>query len=102
MNEGRKTPAERACEIYGIVLIALSVLCLLAVASWSRHDPSLNNATTIAPHNWLGIPGAYVSDVLLQTIGLGVLPMLFILSQWGVGFLRHARPTWIFLARILA
>ena len=44
----------RAVEGAGVVLMALAGFGLLAVLSW----PSLNNATTRLPGNWMGLPGA--------------------------------------------
>src|SRR5690606_29106229 len=60
----------RVVEAAGVLLMLVSGFGLLAVMSWSADDPSLNNATTRAPENWMGLPGAYVADVLLQTLGL--------------------------------
>ncbi|MEX0838708.1 MAG: DNA translocase FtsK 4TM domain-containing protein, partial [Parvibaculum sp.] len=54
--------ARRAFEGLGVALVALGAFTLLSVLSWSIDDPSLNNATTRPPGNWMGLPGAYVAD----------------------------------------
>ena len=41
-----------------------------------------------APHNLMGVPGAYVSDVLLQTFGLAIVLVPVALITWGVRMLR--------------
>jgi DNA segregation ATPase FtsK/SpoIIIE, S-DNA-T family len=76
----------------GMVLVMVSLLLLLALASYRASDPSLNTATDlVAPRNWTGIFGAYLSDLLLQALGLTA----FLLPLWlgGVGWTwMHSRP----------
>ena len=79
----------RVVEGAGVVLMLLSGFGLLAVVSWSIDDPSLNNATTRAPENWMGLPGAYVADVLLQTLGLASILLLVPPLIWGVRAFSH-------------
>ena len=54
----------------------------------SPADPSLNHATGSAPVNLMGVPGAYVSDLLLQTFGLAIVLVPVALITWGVRMLR--------------
>ena len=76
----------------GMVLVLVSLLLFLALASYRATDPSLNTATGLAaPRNWTGLFGAYLADLLLQTLGLTA----FLLPVWlaGVGWLwMHSRP----------
>jgi DNA segregation ATPase FtsK/SpoIIIE, S-DNA-T family len=76
----------------GMVLVLVSVLLFLALASYRASDPSLNTATDlVAPRNWTGVFGAYFSDLLLQTLGLTA----FLLPVWlgSVGWTwMHSRP----------
>ena len=76
----------------GMVLILVSLLLFLALASYRASDPSLNTATDlVAPKNWTGVFGAYFSDLLLQTFGL----TSFLLPIWlgSVGWTwMHSRP----------
>jgi S-DNA-T family DNA segregation ATPase FtsK/SpoIIIE len=66
----------------GLVLLLVSVLLLLALATWHASDPSLNTATDPTPpypvHNWVGLFGSYLSDLMLQTLGLTA----FLLPLW--------------------
>jgi S-DNA-T family DNA segregation ATPase FtsK/SpoIIIE len=69
----------------GLVLALVSTLLLLALATYHPADPSLNTATdATGPHavrNWIGLFGSYLSDLLLQALGLTA----FLLPLWGGG-----------------
>ena len=79
----------------GLVLLLVSLLLLLALATYQPSDPSLNTASgAAAPHavrNWIGLFGAGLSDLLLQTLGFTA----FFLPLWlaGIGWTwMHSRP----------
>ena len=76
----------------GMVLLLVSLLLFLALATFHASDPSLNTATDSATaHNWVGLFGAYLSDILLQSLGL----TSFMLPLWlgGVGWTwMRSRP----------
>ena len=45
----------------GMVLLLVSLLLFLALATYHATDPSLNTATgAAAPRNWIGLFGAYI------------------------------------------
>ncbi len=55
----------------GVMLVLVSLLLFLALATYHASDPSMNTAAGSATaRNWVGLFGAYLSDVLLQTLGL--------------------------------
>jgi DNA segregation ATPase FtsK/SpoIIIE, S-DNA-T family len=63
----------------GMVLLLVSILLFLALATYHVGDPSLNTATgTVTPHNWIGLFGAYLGDLLLQALGITA----FLLPLW--------------------
>jgi S-DNA-T family DNA segregation ATPase FtsK/SpoIIIE len=79
----------------GLVLLLIALLLLLALATYHATDPSLNTSSgEIGPHaarNWIGLFGAYLSDLLLQSIGLTA----FFLPLWlgGLGWTwMRSRP----------
>ncbi|HEY1804218.1 MAG TPA: DNA translocase FtsK [Terracidiphilus sp.] len=76
----------------GLVLLLVSLLLFLAIATYHATDPSLNTATdTAVARNWVGLFGAYLSDILLQSLGLTA----FLLPMWlgGVGWTwMRSRP----------
>jgi len=80
----------------GVLLLMVSLLLLLSLATWHAADPSLNTASgETGPHavgNWVGLFGAWVSDLLLQSIGLTA----FFIPIWlgGLGWTwMHSRPS---------
>jgi len=82
----------RALNVFlGAVLSLASILLFLALATYHPSDPSMNTATGPetgnAVHNWIGLMGSYLSDMLLQAFGLSV----FLAPVWmgGLGW------TWI-------
>jgi DNA segregation ATPase FtsK/SpoIIIE, S-DNA-T family len=80
----------------GLVVLLVSLLLLLALATYHAADPSLNTAADPAMprivHNWVGVVGSYMSDLLLQSLGLTA----FLLPIWlgGIGWTwMHSRPS---------
>ncbi|MGA7684420.1 MAG: DNA translocase FtsK [Terriglobales bacterium] len=78
----------RLNELVGFLLGVSALLLFLALASYSPLDPSLNSASILtgshSARNWVGILGAYLSDVVLQFLGVGsfLLPVfLFVLGM---------------------
>ena len=76
----------------GMVLVLVSLLLFLALATYHATDPSLNTATdSIAPRNWIGLFGAYLADLLFQSLGLTA----FLIPLWmaAIGWTwMHSRP----------
>jgi S-DNA-T family DNA segregation ATPase FtsK/SpoIIIE len=80
----------------GVLLLLVSLLLFLSIATWHATDPSLNTAAgeagARAIGNWVGLFGAWLSDLLLQSIGLTA----FLLPLWlgGLGWIwMHSRPS---------
>src|ERR1700724_3740123 len=69
------TGNRRLNELVGFLLWVFALLLLLALASYSPLDPSLNSASVLtgahAARNWIGVVGALVADVALQFFGIG-------------------------------
>src|SRR3546814_223348 len=73
----------------------LGFLLALALATFDPADPNFNHATPLKPQNWLGMPGAYLSDVLLQTLGLSAWLLVLVLASWGFRIVSHrGLPRW--------
>ncbi|MBS0222275.1 MAG: DNA translocase FtsK 4TM domain-containing protein [Proteobacteria bacterium] len=85
---GRDFLRRRMMELTGLALAALGVMLLMAVFTFSNADPSLNHATGNPPNNLMGLPGAYVSDLLLQTFGLAIVLVPIAMITWGVRLVR--------------
>ena len=74
----------RSNEIIAVVLLALAVLAFLCLVTYSPNDWSLNTSSTQKTHNWVGVVGSVIADLLFQTIGITAyfLPALLILIAW--------------------
>ena len=74
-----------------LVLVACAALSA-SLLTWSAADPSLTRATSGAARNLLGPPGAILSDMLIQMLGLAgvfvLLPPLF----WALQLLTCEQP----------
>ncbi|MGE3905108.1 MAG: DNA translocase FtsK 4TM domain-containing protein [Reyranellaceae bacterium] len=83
----------RLMEILGAGLLLAGLALLLALATFDRGDPSLNVATPQAPHNLFGLRGAYVADLMLQSLGLSAWLLGFVVAVWGLRLMRrHSIP----------
>jgi DNA segregation ATPase FtsK/SpoIIIE, S-DNA-T family len=84
------TPTEnkRLNELIGFLCITLAILMALALISYSPHDVALNvssaSADGVMARNWIGPVGAYVSDLLFQSLGFAafLLPMALLVLGW--------------------
>jgi DNA segregation ATPase FtsK/SpoIIIE, S-DNA-T family len=81
----------RVEEFTGLGLLILAAAYLAALLSASASDPSFNLATDGPVHNLLGLPGAYVADLMLQSLGVAAFMLAFALAIWGLQLMRH-RP----------
>jgi DNA segregation ATPase FtsK/SpoIIIE, S-DNA-T family len=80
----------------GVALLLVSLLLLLALATWHATDPSLNTATDPAlghaVENWIGLFGAFLSDLLLQSLGITAFLLPLWLGATGWTWMR-SRPS---------
>ncbi len=79
----------------GLVVLVAAVLLLLSLVTYNPADPSLNTvgggAGVHPAHNWAGLVGAYLSDILLQILGVAVLLAPIVMGRIGIAWLR-SRP----------
>lgn len=54
-------------------ILLLTILALVALGSYRAGDPALNTAAAGPVQNLLGLPGAYVADLLLTAFGVPVV-----------------------------
>ncbi|MEZ5840363.1 MAG: DNA translocase FtsK [Hyphomicrobiales bacterium] len=79
----RRLLSRNSALIVGLGLIALSAATAASLATWTITDPSLNHAVDGPVRNLLGRPGAIVSDLLMQMIGLAAAVFLMPVAIWG-------------------
>ncbi len=86
------TRNRRLNELVGFLLCVSALLLFLALASYSPLDPSLNSASILtgshAARNWIGIFGAYLSDLILQFWGVGSFLLPIFMAMLGARWFR--------------
>ena len=93
----------RKMEITGILIMAISVLLLLSIASYNENDYSIvktlsyeslvqpDQGPALRVQNWLGVTGAYISQLFVRTLfGYSslLIPILIFSLGWFI-FRRH-------------
>ena len=74
-------------EFVGLAWMALALLFVLSLGTFSPTDPSFNTATASASaHNWVGVFGSYGADLLYQLFG--ACAFLFPVALAWVGWWR--------------
>jgi S-DNA-T family DNA segregation ATPase FtsK/SpoIIIE len=108
------TRNRRINEILGLVLIVCAGLLFLALASYTPTDPSANTeggsiatlrtgqhlAARLGAHNWTGLAGAWLADILLQSIGVAAFFLPIVFARIGFCWMRQ-RPAGSAKARAL-
>jgi S-DNA-T family DNA segregation ATPase FtsK/SpoIIIE len=79
-------------KVLGFLLLAACAALSASLLTWSVSDPSLSRATSASARNLLGPPGALLSDLMMQMLGLAgvfaLLPPLF----WALELLTAKEP----------
>ncbi len=81
-------------EMLGLSLLALAAAYLAALLTASAADPSLNLAVDGPVHNLLGLPGAYIADLMLESLGLACFLLALAPAIWGWQLLHHRPARW--------
>ena len=87
----------------GLAVLALAAVAAASLATWTVDDPSFSHATDHAIRNVLGFPGAIISDLLTQLLGLAASLLLLppVVWAWRAVFAMPTRMarwnavTWI-------
>ena len=85
------TRNRRLNELIGFLLLVSATLLFLALASYSPLDPSLNTAGSLASgsaRNWIGLFGAMLSDLLLQSVGIFVFAAPLMIALLGTRWFK--------------
>src|SRR5258706_8799244 len=98
------TKNRRLNELIGFVLLVCAALSFLALSSYSPLDPSMNTAasgSTGSPaRNWIGMGGAFASDLLLQVVGIAAFALPMMMGMLGVRWWK-SRPVATPLAKCI-
>jgi S-DNA-T family DNA segregation ATPase FtsK/SpoIIIE len=74
-------------RLAGVTALAFSLALAVSLLTHQRTDPSWSTAAGGPAQNWLGLPGAYGSDLLLLLFGPGGVVLLPVLALAGVRLL---------------
>jgi len=111
------TRNRRLNEILGLVVLVFASLLFLALATYTPTDPSADTVGNYAAgahasaglaarlaagpaHNWTGLAGAWLADLILQTIGIAAFFLPIVLGRLGLCWMRQ-RPAGSAMARLL-
>ncbi len=81
----------RALELTGLGLLAAGLALFIALAGHDPYDPSWNHATDAPVDNPLGLSGAVLADLGLQTFGLASWLLALAMIVLGVRLFMHQR-----------
>lgn len=82
----------RIHEFYGLGLIATSLFVAISLLTHNSADPSFNRSFNGEINNFAGTPGAFLSDLLLQIMGLSALALITLPLIWGIHYLNKRPP----------
>jgi DNA segregation ATPase FtsK/SpoIIIE, S-DNA-T family len=89
------TNNRRLNELLGFLLCVSALLLFLALASYSPLDPSFNSASVLTgsrvARNWIGIVGAYGSDLLWQFFGISAFLLPVFAFGMGIRWFRSRK-----------
>jgi DNA segregation ATPase FtsK/SpoIIIE, S-DNA-T family len=92
----------RLQELAGIILFLAGLGLSVAILGYDSSDPSWNHSVARAAANPLGLSGAWLSDILIQSIGAAAILPGIVLMVWGwrIGAHRSMGRTWIRLSAL--
>ena len=79
-------------RLIGILGLIGTAFAILALMSWNVNDPSLSFASDQPVQNWLGYPGAVLSDILFQFFGLTAVFIILPPALWSLSLVRKKVP----------
>lgn len=94
----------RLKELGGIVLFLCGLALCISVIGYDSSDPSWNHSVAREAANPLGLSGAWIADLLIQSIGVAAIVPGAVLMIWGwrIGAHRNMGRTWLRLAALPA
>ncbi|MCK5444492.1 MAG: DNA translocase FtsK 4TM domain-containing protein, partial [Rhodospirillaceae bacterium] len=91
----------RLWEAVALAFAGVALAYGLALWSYAPGDPSFNSATDGAALNWLGRPGAALSDLMIQSFGLAAWAPVVAVLAWSFSFVRKRAVTHLWFRVVL-
>lgn len=87
-------------ELLGVSLLLIGMCLFVCILSYDPSDPSINTAFDGPVQNGLGIWGAYIADIMFQSIGWSSIFLTFVFVSWSFLLLSH-RPILKFKRKLI-
>ncbi|PPR11064.1 MAG: DNA translocase FtsK [Alphaproteobacteria bacterium MarineAlpha11_Bin1] len=81
----------RAVEIFGVIIFVFGAALTICIIGYDSTDPSWNHAVAREAGNPLGFTGAWIADILIQSIGLSAFLPGLVFMVWGWRVTRHLK-----------
>ena len=94
----------RLGSVVGVCLLVFTVLYLLMLLSYNQADPSFSHAAPNAtPKNWIGLLGAWISDIALFALGWSAywLVPVALMSAWRSMSPNYKKPAFGKISHLL-
>ena len=79
---------KRTFELFGLLLISVSISIFISFITYSPDDPSfIYGEQSVSIKNFFGIYGSIIADFLLQSFGLSSFLVLFTFFIWGLNLI---------------
>ncbi|MBP1748084.1 MAG: FtsK/SpoIIIE domain protein [Deltaproteobacteria bacterium] len=79
-------------EILGVALIGIFLFLFVSLLSYHPLDPSFHTVTDAGARNLCGKAGSYISDILIQLIGLMSYVLISFALVFGIFYVRKKDP----------
>ncbi|MEC7490743.1 MAG: DNA translocase FtsK [Pseudomonadota bacterium] len=79
----------RMLELIGVLFFIIGLALSTSVIGYNSSDPSWNHSISWAASNPLGSTGAWISDLLMQSIGAAAIFPGMVLAIWGWRIVTH-------------
>ncbi len=92
-------------DLRALIVSLGGAFILLALLTYNANDPSLNTASSASTiNNWMGKPGAYTADLLVQVFGVGSMVLAIGTLTWGWRLWRKEDfgPIWMRIISLLS
>ncbi len=98
MHKKKKEAHHIKSDIYALILAVITILLFLSLISYSPSDPSFFAVSSLHQiHNYAGLMGSYLADLLFQIFGYGAWLIVLLLFYFSIILFaekEEAFPVW--------
>jgi S-DNA-T family DNA segregation ATPase FtsK/SpoIIIE len=86
--------------LFSLFVFVLGIFFAASLLTYDSNDPSFFHATDANPNNLAALPGAFLSDFLLQVFGLPAILLALTFVMWGVKMIKSPCKTSQFITHV--